>query len=401
MEFTVELWAKEFELENATIEALAEKGFKSKRSLSKLHKDLIKKEFKGLTIGQQLLLVEAAESLQSAQADGGHGTGGAAADQHSGSEATPEGQAEPGTGSVAPTGGTGTAGATTGATAGATAGATMGAPPGAPTGVPATEIWNLFNSNTGEALTNSGKPLLFDPLGLNIDPSMSHKAPYRDLRDFVHIIPKHANGTSESQRITLGAQEFVLNDRRPSYDSLDISQYMEASMRILREMCIKDNVGKCEMLDYVNYIIKIATLCQSFKWDSVLKYDLEYRKAQAEMGFRWGADNSYLMQLLLKTETVTPKTSGLGSFKRKDTGVQRYGKQEKYDPQTGMPICKKWNDKGCDLQHCRYAHVCLICYSASHTRVNHGRVSNNGATAQQHAHNDSNSSNAHTTQEKL
>ena len=59
MVLTVDKWSTEFELETTTVTALADKGFKSKRSLSNLNSELIKKEFKGLAIGKQLLLKEA------------------------------------------------------------------------------------------------------------------------------------------------------------------------------------------------------------------------------------------------------------------------------------------------------------------------------------------------------
>ena len=46
--------------------ALAEKGFKSRRSIIKLTPDIIKKEFKALVIAQQLLLLDGVTGLQSA-----------------------------------------------------------------------------------------------------------------------------------------------------------------------------------------------------------------------------------------------------------------------------------------------------------------------------------------------
>ena len=45
---------------------------------------------------------------------------------------------------------------------------------------------------------------------------------------------------------------------------------------------------------------------QRFQWRSVLQYDTEYRKAQADAGFDFGADSSYLMQVFLR-DGLTPK----------------------------------------------------------------------------------------------
>ena len=76
---------------------------------------------------------------------------------------------------------------------------------------------------------------------------------------------------------------------------------MEASLRILRLMITEDKVDLTCVLQHVGYLIKVATLAQNFKWDQVLKYDQEYRKSQAELAFPWGADNSFLMQVYLKS----------------------------------------------------------------------------------------------------
>ena len=64
MDFNIEKWADEYELGAATIKALADKGFKTKLSLSTLSADLIHKEFENLLLAQRLLLVNAVEALK-------------------------------------------------------------------------------------------------------------------------------------------------------------------------------------------------------------------------------------------------------------------------------------------------------------------------------------------------
>ena len=67
MEFFVAEWAKEYELSEETIGSLDKKGFNSKRSMSKLTKEIIKCEFKGLKAAQILLLEDAINILRDPQ----------------------------------------------------------------------------------------------------------------------------------------------------------------------------------------------------------------------------------------------------------------------------------------------------------------------------------------------
>ena len=82
-------------------------------------------------------------------------------------------------------------------------------------------------------------------------------------------------------------------------------QYMEGSLCVMREMA-KEGRSLTELLECAGYLIKIANMGQRFQWRSVLQYDTEYRKAQADDGFGFGADSSYLMQVFL-CEGLTPK----------------------------------------------------------------------------------------------
>ena len=71
-------------------------------------------------------------------------------------------------------------------------------------------------------------------------------------------------------------------------------------MRVLRAMVTEEQIDVNEIMDYIAYLTKIATFAQAFKWEPVLRYDTEYRKRQADMGYKWVADIPYLMQLHLQ-----------------------------------------------------------------------------------------------------
>ena len=206
-----------------------------------------------------------------------------------------------------------------------------------------------------------GKPNLFDPLQFSLSET-GGKHLFRDIRDFTSLVPKGQTDTYGHGSIQIGSQQFALKDTKIPWERINIAQYMEGSLKILREMALHDKCCVGKLLEYVNYLVKIATLGQCFQWSSVLKYDQEYRKSQAATGFTWGADNSYLMQLYLKSEPD-------GKQQQTQIKKQPYSKSKKakFDPESGTQICMKWNSvAGCNFRGCKFAHKCMTCYSTAH-----------------------------------
>ena len=119
-------------------------------------------------------------------------------------------------------------------------------------------------------------------------------------------------------------------------------------------------------LQYAGYLIKIANMGQRFQCKSVLKYDSEYRRTQAEAGFPYGADSSFMMQLFLWD--MLPQDQ---SMARPSASSNTRHPQNKFHPQRGKPICGQFkSNKGCQLQRCKFAHVCRACYNP-HSFSNH------------------------------
>ena len=150
----------------------------------------------------------------------------------------------------------------------------------------------------------------------------------------------------------LGEVELTIPSAKPKVDSISPLQYTEASLRILWEMA-KDGQSTGALLQYVGYLIMVASMGQRFLWKSVIQYDTEYRKSQASLGFRFGADSTYMMQLYLRENAATNKPQA------SQVSKPSQHPQTKYDPTSGKPICGRFNTASAWLQICPHLPIML------------------------------------------
>lgn len=344
--FSVKTWAEEFEITPDTLQILEDKGFNSKKSISKLSTDMIKKDFaKALKPAQVLLLQEAVESLH---------------------DIRPLNQTTDDTSSTTET--ASTSRVTNNSQASALPSDRLQQQLDKGTTLSVQDIMGLLGTSTqstdhsAEPTANTqGKTLVFDPLAF--DPLLDTKTTkMRDIRDFITVRAK-SKGDSSEGTICMQGSELVIKESKGPLDNVTIAQYMEGSLRILRACAIEDKVDINGIMQQVGYLIKFAQFAQTFRWKSLLNYDYEYRRAQSEAGFPWGSDSPYLMQLHLVPTSVNVeqpshnKRQGLPGSRPQ--GVQK----NRYDPKSGNVICHKYNGKqGCNLRGCKFAHVCLTCF---------------------------------------
>ena len=326
-------WVLEYELSESTVKALQENGFDSTQSCELLNSAMIQKHFaKALTLGQTLLLQKAVDSLSTPPAS---------------VEYVPAASAKD---SLSPQANT-----TTPPAADATSNASM------PTldaalqnqGLDATSLLSILSANQPSGQTtchDNGKGLTFDPFDCT---GTSASCKSYDIRDFITTMPTEGR---EGGSIKVGDVELNLVESKPKLDSVTPLQYMEASLWILHEMALKDGANLPQVLQYVGYLVKIANMGQRFQWKSVIKYDAEYRKAQAEAGFPFGADSSFMMQLFLRDRPAA-------DAKPSPQSNSSSRPQTLFDPRSGKPVCGRFNTPaGCKLPHCKFAHVCRACY---------------------------------------
>ena len=320
--FSMEAWTLEFELHVDTILLLADKGFNSFKSLKRLSQDILKKEFsKSINPGQFVLLCDAVESLRESAADG--------VAKQVRSPAVEQRQHNLDTGTT----------------------------------LTPHDIQRLFGepapgvSTTPPSQATPGNATIFDPLTFGTVSMPTKKC--RDIRDYVS---GGYNGSGENddplETITFGSKQISLTESKLPLEKLKLAQYMEGSLKILRAMVTEDEADINKVLNYVTYVTKIAMFAQVFQWEAVLKYDVEYRKSQAALGFAWGADSPYLMHLYLQP-SVTPRAAA----QRVRPTAPRNLSKNRHEPATGKIICRKFNQPGgCDLRGCKYAHACITCY---------------------------------------
>jgi len=328
------IWAKKYELADTTIQTLQENGFDSLQSCGLLNTSMIQKHFaKLLTLGQTLLLQKAVDSLvppESTPVDTNRATV-AAGSKDTMPSAVP---------------GNFTQGTPADGTPNQALDSTL-----QHHGLDAATLMNILGGpNPSPVQPDNGKT--FDPFGCT---SQNSGSKFYDIREFITVMPLERK---EGGTLKVGDIELNLSESKPKLDSITPMQYMEAALRILREMAAKDGASLEQVLQYVGYLVKIANMGQRFQWKSVIKYDYEYRKAQADAGFAFGADSSFMMQLFLRDKMASDHSS------HKPANATTHP-QQKFDPRTGKPICGQFNSvKGCQLPHCKFAHVCRTCFGA-------------------------------------
>lgn len=172
-------------------------------------------------------------------------------------------------------------------------------------------------------------------------------APYLDIVDFVNlsgaVIREEVVGSGST-----GAQlVWRTGPKKPKLSSLTIPQWSVANLAIIARLQADGRLDDQGILDYLSYNTRIYQLLQRYEAVSVFLYDREYRKLQAQLGFRWGTEVTHLQAIWLKaldqpTIATTSRT-----------------KQRSPATKEGKTICKLFNGSGgCTYSDCKFVHVC-------------------------------------------
>gem|GEM_PF-4233505 len=127
------------------------------------------------------------------------------------------------------------------------------------------------------------------------------KCTYYEIVDFVDV----SGGVSHDQVVLntgSSGPELVLKSgpKKPKLEYLSVPQWSLANLAIAKKLVSQENLDMGGVLDYLSYSAKIYQLLLEFTDSSVFRYDREYRKKQAQYGFRWGTDINHLAVVHLK-----------------------------------------------------------------------------------------------------
>jgi hypothetical protein len=148
------------------------------------------------------------------------------------------------------------------------------------------------------------------------------------------------------------------------------AQYMEANARIMAILLLQNKLDQQGIFDYLAYTIYIAQLAQKRDWVSVLRFDDDYRKAQAAGGVQWGEDVSYIRELTLE-DKKPPNVPHGPSQKFPHAGKQGKGPKKKFEKggtgNASSKTCINFNKPdGCSYPSCKFKHICEGCGAANH-----------------------------------
>ena len=132
------------------------------------------------------------------------------------------------------------------------------------------------------------------------------------------------------------------------------------------------------MYGYIAYTLKISQLSVEHTWQSVLKYDRQFRVQQALTNCGWGEDFPHLSStwLVKKPPKVNVSnqagngnarfTNNNDSYKgarnRMDGRQQSSHKQgNKAEDDAPPENCSLFNTRKCFYNPCRFMHKCVIC----------------------------------------
>ena len=105
--------------------------------------------------------------------------------------------------------------------------------------------------------------------------------------------------------------------KSPPLDTVSLSQWMGASVKILNVLLGQPNKKTSAVQDYLAYIVKTAELIEDHMWQSVILYDNDYQKLQHRHQFCWGSDSQHLHTRFLKKRqaplTTTKRIGAIGT----------------------------------------------------------------------------------------
>ena len=172
----------------------------------------------------------------------------------------------------------------------------------------------------------------------------------------------------EREVCTQGGAQLVLRASRqkPLPEQVSLAQWVGANARIMEKMVRSHQLQSPEEIcAYLNYTAKFSDYAQVMEIPSVMIFDHEYRKRQAEKSRSWDEDDFHLSSFYLKKKEPARRDQSYNHRRSSDRPLPVVRDMN------GLEICKSFNTAGCFRDICRYSHACLICKTRGHSRLQH------------------------------
>ncbi len=187
------------------------------------------------------------------------------------------------------------------------------------------------------------------------------KITYHKILDFVSV----ADGQTDQVVGEEGAMQLVIKSNvqvKPKLTEVTPSQWQVANSRICATLLSEGKLGGASLMGYLAHQAKVGELASRYTWTSVMLWDDEFRKRQAEFQLPWGSDLVHLNHVHLK-ERPPPQgngKSGRANSVNTSNNGNTMGNKGQQKQGGGKPICRQYNKGECLFEKCSYRHVCSV-----------------------------------------
>ena len=218
---------------------------------------------------------------------------------------------------------------------------------------------SLKDSVPGNQLFNGiSNPIVLDNVRESWDETKLTGKPLF-IPDFVNSLTGGNLDYNESQVVRQGSTQLVLRSTRakPLPEQVSLPQWISANAKIMTRLISDGKLSSPDqLLGYLQYISDFGDYAQTCTLESLMIYDQEYRRKQAQLDRKWGDEDVHLSNFYLQRKS-RPERRPQQAYRPNN----RPSRPPRLLDSTGTEICRNYNNSGCYREHCQYAHVCLIC----------------------------------------
>ena len=135
-------------------------------------------------------------------------------------------------------------------------------------------------------------------------------------------------------------------------------QWMGVSIYIMSELMSRGELASDHINTYLTYMLKISELASKYTWQSLLRYDREYRRWQAQYKTTWASDNIHLVEVFLESRPRNTRNANKPPVTSTNKTTE---------------VCRLYNAGKCSWgTACRYRHTCSVSgCNAKHPQIEH------------------------------